>query len=382
MISLRPALARGSDRQFALGLAGLAVTFLLELAVPAGWPRSAVAALGSLGFSLGAVGRVAQAAAASHRRERLPWLLIGGGVVAWMLGMLIRSTFLVASLPVDAPNIADVAALLAAVLFGCGFVAFLRGHRLAVYALLLDAAAVVLVVVAAIAFVVQDIFVTEMNSDPATATTVLLYTVLYSAAAAAALSALLAAPLDAPRRANVWLVLGVGLTAIAYAVSVPQYLHGTFASGSLVDQLWMSGFLAIGLAATSSIEDRGKHVPSGTGSHTVRQFARMALPAAIAVASAVLVVVSESRKTDELVTRTVALITIVLATRAGLALYTNFQLGEVEGRRARQFEALYEVGLAAAGERSLDELLRLVVEQATSLSRTHGVSACRSASSA
>jgi diguanylate cyclase (GGDEF)-like protein len=62
----------------------------------------------------------------------------------------------------------------------------------------------------------------------------------------------------------------------------------------------------------------------------------------------------------------------VLAARAGLALYTNWRLGEIEGRRARQFEALYEVGLAAAGERSVDELLKLVVEHATSLTRCAG----------
>ncbi|HZP97046.1 MAG TPA: sensor domain-containing diguanylate cyclase [Candidatus Limnocylindria bacterium] len=372
MTALRRALTRGSDQQLALGLAGLAAAFALELAASPGWQRSAVAALGSLGFALGAVGRVGQAAAASHRRERLPWLFIGAGVTAWMSGMLLRSLFLIAEVPFDSPNIADAAALFAAVLFGCGFIAFLRVDRFAVYALLLDAGSVVLVVVAAMAFTVQDIFVNEMDVDPAGATTVLLYTILYAAAAAAALSALLAAPLDAPRRANAWLVVGVGMTALAYALSLPQYLHGTFESGSLVDPLWMSGLLAIGLAATSSIEDRGKQLPMGRASHGVRQFARMTLPAAVAVVTAVLVVVSENRKTEEIVTRTVALITLVLAARAGLALYANFQLGELEGRRARQFEALYEVGLAAAGERSLEDLLRLVVEQATSLSRTDG----------
>ncbi len=369
---LRRALARGSDQQLALGLGGFVATFVLELAAPAGWQRSSVAALGSLGFALGAMGRVAQAIAASHRRERLPWLFIGGGVVAWTLGMLGRSALLIADVPLEVPSASDGAALVAAVLFICGFVAFLRGQRLAIYALLLDATAVVLVMVAAIAFAVQDVFVTEMNSDPAAATIVLLYTILYAGAAAAALSALLAVPLDAPRRANAWLVLGVGLTATAYAISLPQYLHGTFASGSLLDPLWMSGFLAISLAATASIEDRGRHATAGAGSYTIRQFARMALPAAVAIITAALVVASENRRTDVIITRTVALITIVLATRAGLALYANFQLGEVEGRRARQFEALYEVGLAAAGERSLDDLLRLVVEQATSLSRTDG----------
>jgi diguanylate cyclase (GGDEF)-like protein len=86
----------------------------------------------------------------------------------------------------------------------------------------------------------------------------------------------------------------------------------------------------------------------------------------------VLIIAAENRNTEQIVTRAVALVTVVLAMRAGVAIYTNWRLSEVEGRRARQFEALYEVGLAAAGERSVDDLLKLVVERATSLTRTDG----------
>jgi len=274
--------------------------------------------------------------------------------------------------PIDSPSFADAAALAAAVLFACGFVAFLRGHRVAVYALLLDAASVILVMVAAIAFAVQDVFLTEMDADPVATTTVLLYTILYAAATACAFSALLAAPVDSPRRANVWLLVGIGLVAAAYTLALPAYLHGTYVAGTFLDALWMGGMLAISLAASSSIEDRGAHVSVRVASHTIRQFARMALPAGVAIVTASLIVVSEHRNTETIVIRTAAVLTILLAARAGVALYTNFRLGEVEGRRAGQFEALYEVGLAAAGERSFDDLLKLVVEQATSLSRTDG----------
>src|SRR2546428_1138415 len=200
-------LVRVSDRQPALGRAALAATYALGLAAPAGGPRAAVAALGSLGFALGAFGRVALAVMASHRRERLPWLFIGAGVAAWLIGTLTRYAYLVSDVAIDSPSFADGAALAAAVFFGCGFVAFLRGHRVAVYALLLDAASVILVMVAAIAFAVQDVFLTEMDADPVATTTVLLYTILYAAATACAFSALLAAPTDAPRRANVWLLV-------------------------------------------------------------------------------------------------------------------------------------------------------------------------------
>src|SRR2546423_4728335 len=372
MSERRGILGRGSDRQLALGVVGLALAYAVELAAPAGWPRAAIAALGSLGFSLGAFGRAALAVRAAQRRERLPWLFIGAGIGAWLVGMLTRYAHLGSEVPIDSPSFADAAALAAAVLFACGFVAFLRGHRVAVYALLLDAASVILVMVAAIAFAVQDVFLTEMDADPVATTTVLLYTILYAAATACAFSALVAAPVDSPRRANVWLLVGIGLVAAAYTLALPAYLHGTYAAGTFLDALWMAGMLAISLAASSSLEDRGAHVSVRVASHTIRQFARMALPAGVAIVTASLIVVAENRNTEMIVIRTAAVLTILLAARAGVALYTNFRLGEVEGRRAGQFEALYEVGLAAAGERSFDDLLKLVVEQATSLSRTDG----------
>src|ERR1043166_3226768 len=123
-------------------------------------------------------------------------------------------------------------------------------------------------VVAAIAFAVQDLFLIEMSSDPVATTTALFYTILYAAATAAAFSALLAAPLDEPRRANVWILVGIGVVALSYMVSLPQYLHGTFVSGTLVDPLWMGGMLAISIGATASVEDRGLRGSPRVASHT------------------------------------------------------------------------------------------------------------------
>lgn len=371
MDQVRRLLARGSDRQLAIGILGLLAAYWLEQLAPAGYLRAAAAAMGWLGFSIGATGRIAQAVQSASRRRQLPWMFIGAGVVAWIAGQLTRSAFLIAEVTPDSLSFADAWALLAAVLFGCGFVALLQGNRLSVYALLLDAGAVTLTMVALIAFAVQDVFLVEMNDDPVATTVVLLYTILYAAATTAAISALFAAPLETSRRAHVWLVIGVGLTAAAYALSLPQYLHGTFRAGTISDPLWMAGMLAISIAATSSVEDRGLHGPS-TRLARMRPLVRMALPAIVAGITAVLIVVAENRNTEQVVTRAAALITVVLAIRVGLALYTNWRLGEIEGRRARQFEALYEVGLAAAGERSVDDLLKLVVEQATSLTRTDG----------
>ena len=371
MSRLRALFSRGSDRQLALGILGLLAVYWLEQLAPAGYLRAALAATGWLGFALGATGRIAQAVRSVSRRQQLPWLFIGAGVVAWAMGQLTRSAFLIAEVTPESLSFADAWALVAAVLFGCGFVALLQGNRLSVYALLLDAGAVTLAMVALIAFAVQDVFLVGMNDDPIATTVVLLYTILYAGATTAAISALLAAPLETSRRAHVWLVVGVGMTAAAYALSLPQYLHGTFRAGTISDPLWMAGMLAISIAATSSIEDRGLVGPTMRLA-PLRPLVRMALPAVVAGLTAVLIIAAENRNIEQIVTRAAALITIVLAVRSGLALYANWRLGEVEGRRARQFEALYEVGLAAAGERSVDELLKLVVEHATSLTRTDG----------
>jgi diguanylate cyclase (GGDEF)-like protein len=91
------------------------------------------------------------------------------------------------------------------------------------------------------------------------------------------------------------------------------------------------------------------------------------------LAAGLVVVANASNSGVELfVDSAVATTMVLLAVRAGLALYTNWRLSETERRRAVQFEALYEVGLAAAGQGSLDDLVKLVVEQATQLSRTDG----------
>ena len=361
---------RPSDRQLALGVAGLVAIVVIELVLPAGYVRAAIAAIGWLGYSLGALLRVSQALSAARRDERLSWIFLGAGCVSWLVSTGYRSMLLIADVPSSPPSVGDAAALLGAIFFILGFIAMLRGRRLATYTVLLDQAAVGIGLVAVIAFAVQDVFLVEMRDDPVATATVLLYTILYAAATGAAISAFFAAPLDTPRRAHVWLIAGVGLTAAAYLFSLPQYLHGTFTAGTLSDPMWMLGMLAISIGASSSLEDRQQLVVSQPS--PLRPFARMALPGVVGVAVGILIVVSEDHRTEAIVLRASALLTVVLAARVGLAMYSNWRQGEVEGRRARQFEALYEVGLAAAGERSFDDLLKLVVEQATALTRTDG----------
>ncbi len=356
-----------------MALAAALAIYGLEQIVPAGWPRGAVASVGWLGFGLGAMVAAMRAAETTPGRERLPWVFVALAAAAWTIGMLVRTAFLIADAPIPTPSLDDIAHVSAAALLILGFIAMLRGQRLAIYALLLDSGAVVLLLLAAIALLLSSALASEMRQEPIVTTVVLLYAVLWSAATGAALSALWGSPMERPRRAFAILVVGVALNALAFTLSLPTFLWGRFQGGSSLDLLWMLGMIAIGTSAGTWIEDR-KSEPRRLFSRDVVELSRMALPAFAACLAAALVVIANASNSgvELFVDSAVATTMIVLALRAGLALYTNWRLSEGERRRAVQFEALYEVGLAAAGERSLDDLVALVVEQATQLSRTDG----------
>jgi diguanylate cyclase (GGDEF)-like protein len=232
---------------------------------------------------------------------------------------------------------------------------------------------VVLLLLAAIALLLSSALASEMRQAPVVTTVILLYAVLWSGATGAALSALWGWPEERARRAFAILAAGVALNALAFTLSLPVFLFGRFQAGTPLDLLWMLGMVAIGASAGTWIEDR-RTEPLRLFSRDVIELSRLALPAMTAVLAAGIVVVANVSNSgvEGFVDAAVAATMVLLALRAGLALYTNWRLSETERRRAVQFEALYEVGLSAAGERSLDELVKLVVEQATQLSRTDG----------
>lgn len=367
------ALALRSWRAALLAIAGAFLVFGLEQLAPTGWPRGALASGAWLAFGLGAMVAAARAAETTPGRDRLPWVFVAIAVGAWTVGMIVRSAFLVADVAIPTPGLDDATHLGAASLLILGFVAMVRGRRLAVYALVLDSGAVVLLLLAALALLLSSALASEMKQEPVATTVILLYAVLWSGATGAALSALWGSPIEQPRRAYAILALGIALNALAFTLSLPTFLFGRFQAGTGLDLLWMLGMIAIGAAAGTWIEDR-RTEPRRLFSRDVIELSRLVLPALTAVLAAGLVVVANLIDSDvELfIDSAVAATMVILALRAGLALFANWRLSETERRRAVQFEALYEVGLAAAGERSLEELAKLVVEQATQLSRTDG----------
>src|SRR5438270_873094 len=192
---------------------------------------------------------------------------------------------------------------------------------------------------------------------------------------AAALAAVWGMPEREPRGAVTSLFLGLGLNALAFVLYLPANIEDTFTAGTPIDALWLVGMGAIGIAGAQWVEERedGRNTRlSGAAIH----LSRMVLPGVVAAACSFLLVYADARTVParfaDQIDGAVALTVLVLATRAGLALYANWQLGERERRRAEELAILYDVGLATAGELSLEELASLIAREATALTGTDG----------
>ncbi|MDP9275825.1 MAG: sensor domain-containing diguanylate cyclase, partial [Chloroflexota bacterium] len=250
-----------------------------------------------------------------------------------------------------------------------------HGQKLTLYALVLDVGAVVLTLAAAVTLFLATTLATDLARDPQASAVAVLYPLLYVAATAAALSAVWGMPQPEPRGAVTSLFLGLGLNALAFVLYLPANIAGTFKAGTPVDALWLVGIGAIGIAGAQWVEERedGRNNRlSGAATH----LSRMVLPGVVAAACSFLLVYTDVQRVPgrfaDLIDGAVALTVLMLATRAGLALYTNWQLGERERRRAEELAILYDLGLATAGELSLEELASLIAREATALTGTDG----------
>jgi diguanylate cyclase (GGDEF)-like protein len=365
-----------SQQALVAGLAGAAVVWLAELLAGPGELRHVIADLGLTGFALGAAVGTGRAAFVPQTRERLAWVCTFLGAIAWAIGQLFADAFDIAGIAAAPPAPADLGFLVAALLLVIGCGAFLAGHeqRLAVYALVLDVSAAVFTMVAGVALYVAGLFAPEIARQPAAIAVAFAYPILYVAATGAALSMFWGLPPQQTRRAHFSLLIGITLSAAGFVLWLPEYMHQSFEPGTVIDLFWMVGILAIGIAGRQWAEDAaGEAIPFVPVDAV--QVSRMALPGVVAIAAAAILIASQIDRetaTDPLVAAAIAITIVLLAIRAALALYANWRLGEREGHRAAQFAALYDVGLATAGEISLDDLARLAVDNVTRLTQTDG----------
>ena len=368
---------RGTMPRYAAAVIGAAVVYAIEQLLTDDFARCVVADFAWTTAAIGAIFGTARAVRGSRGTDRMVWVLFCAGSVSWLVGQLLRDAVEVGGLALPSPLIADLAFMTAAPVWTIAFVLLLRRHgqRLTLYALVLDVGAVVLTLAAAVTLYLATTLASDVARDPQASAVAVLYPLLYVAATAAALSAVWGMPNPEPRGAVTSLFLGLGLNALAFVLYLPANIAGTFKAGTPVDALWLVGVAAIGIAGAQWVEERedGRNSRlSGAATH----LSRMALPGVVAGACSFLLVYTDVQRVPgrfaDLIDGAVALTVLVLATRAGLALLTNWQLGERERRRAEELAILYEVGLATAGELSLAELASLIAREATALTGTDG----------
>jgi diguanylate cyclase (GGDEF)-like protein len=368
---------RGAMPRYLAAVIGAALVFGVEQLLTDDFARCAVADFAWTAAAVGAIFGTARAVHASRGSDRMVWLLFCAGSVSWLVGQILRDLVDVGGLQMPSPLIADLGFMTAAPVWTIALVLLLRRHgqKLTLYALVLDVGAVVLTLGAAVTLFLATTLATDVARDPQASAVAVLYPLLYVAATAAALSAVWGMPQLEPRGAVTSLFLGLGLNALAFVLYLPANIEGTFTAGTPVDALWLVGIGAIGIAGAQWVEDREDGRNSRLSGAAVH-LSRMVLPGVVAAACSFLLVYTDVQRVParfaDLIDGAVALTVLVLATRAGLALYTNWQLGERERRRAEELAILYDVGLATAGELSLEELASLIAREATALTGTDG----------
>jgi diguanylate cyclase (GGDEF)-like protein len=374
---IRKAYSRGAAPRYATVLVGAFAIYAVEQLITDPFIRCALADFTWTAAAIGAIVGTARAVRAASGSDRMVWLLMCAGAVAWLGGQLARDLTEIGGATFQSSLVVDTGFMTAAPFWMLGLVLLLRRHgqRLALYALVLDIGAVVLTLGAAVALFLATALASDLGRDPSATAIAVLYPLLYVAATAAALSAIWSLPPEEPRGAVASLFLGLGLNTLAFVLYLPANIAGTFAAGTPLDALWLIGVAAIGIAGAQWVEDREEHRVSRV-SGAVVPLSRMVLPGIVAAAGSALLVFTDIRRVPGLIAdqidAAVALTVLLLATRAGLALFTNWQLGERERKRAEQLAVLYEVGLATAGELSVDELAALIAREATALTATDG----------
>jgi len=371
MLTVRTLLARGSTRAYLLGMLAVLTVSVVAESYRGDVAALAVTDIAFTGFGIATLGACIYAAVATSARERLGWGVLAAGSAGWTAGHIVIDADRLTFGPTAA---SDLLFLVAAPIYVVAFFAFLFRHdrHLNAFALAFDASAVGLALFAGFALFLPDVI--DLAGRNLVMAVALSYPLLYMAATAAAISALWGLPHARPHGAFVSLTVGMALNAIAFTSWLPSYLRQDGAISPLLEPVWMVGMLAIAGGALIAVEDHHDSRTSGLPRQAVH-FMRLLLPALVALSVAVVLVASQlddSTRTDRLVAISAAAAILLIATRVGLALYWNYQLGERERRLAIQYQVLYDVGLDTANEHSVDELVRLIVDRATDLTRCDG----------
>jgi two-component system cell cycle response regulator len=190
-------------------------------------------------------------AGALRRRgsERVAWLLIGGGVLAWSLGEVQYTAVLWDDSSPPIPSLADIGYLLFPPLALAGAVLLLRTRaRRVPRRRWLDAVAAALSVAALSGAMVFDTVLEHVAGDTAAVATALAYP-LWDLVLLAVFVGALAGTGWQLDRSWVLLALGVSTFWLADSLYLVRTAEGTYESGGWFDAGWWAGLLLIAFAA-------------------------------------------------------------------------------------------------------------------------------------
>src|SRR5215217_5779657 len=196
--------------------------------------------------------------ALSARRERLAWLLIGAGVLAWSLGEVYYTVALWDAEVIAIPSAADIGYLLLPPLALAGVVLLLRARARAVpRTLWVDGVIAALAVAALSAALVFQTVLDNVEGNAAAVATNLAYPL-----GDLVLLSLIVGALAGTgwRLDRTWMLLAIGVSTfwLADSLYLVKTADGTFGSGGPSDTGWWAGLFLIATAAWQRPPERAR----------------------------------------------------------------------------------------------------------------------------
>ena len=182
------------------------------------------------------------------RRERVPWLLLGAGVLAWTFGEIYYTAVLWTESSPPLPSPADAGYLLFPVLALAGMLALVRSRAAASPTLLVDGVTVALAVGALSAAIVFQSVLAHASGAPVAVATALAYPLTDLVLLAVGVGALAGSRWRLDRS---WALLAGGVLTFWFADSMylVRTAAGTYEAGGWFDAGWWVAAVAIAVAA-------------------------------------------------------------------------------------------------------------------------------------
>jgi diguanylate cyclase (GGDEF)-like protein len=184
-----------------------------------------------------------------HRRERLAWVLIGCGLLAWSLGEVYYTAVLWDAAEIPIPSPADIGYLLLPPLALAGILLLLRARTREVpRTLWVDGLIAALAVASLSAAIVLEPVLENVEGRGLEVATSLAYPIGDLILLGLIVGALAGTGWSMDRT---WLLLAVGVSTfwLADSLYLLKTIDGTFVSGGVVDTGWWAGLLLIAAAA-------------------------------------------------------------------------------------------------------------------------------------